>query len=616
MTPLFLRVAALSPRLSLGNVRENKKTISHYLALLEKEKVQIALFPELFLTGSNCGDVFFSQSLQQQVFEVLTELLKENREILTFLGLPLAVNEKLYNVTVAFSKGKIWGIVPKNLLNAQEQRWFSPLEENRHLSLFGQQIPFGGNLFFSFENISFSILSGENFPTSNQNLCSLLFNPQASFYHLGQEEEKKADLHFLSKNHLCAIVQSNQGMGASTTDQVFSGQCDIFEIGNELSGVPAFSKEKLYTISDIDIGQLYFQRQKNKKPSALPFEKLQEVPISLPPYSKDLQYRTLNPLPFVPKKEDLDQRVLEVFNIQSRGLQTRLEATGIKNIVLGVSGGLDSTLALLAACYTLDEMGLPRTCLHALVMPGFGTTKRTKTNGLSLVEALGVSLKEINITPAVKQHFKDLGHPQDVKDITYENSQARERTQLLMDYSNMVNGLVLGTGNLSEIALGFSTYNADHMSMYNINSGIPKTLVKVLVQEGGKFFSPKVDALCKDIVQTPISPELLPANNHGEITQKTEDILGSYNLHDFFLYHLMDSGSGYEGLLAFATKAFENIFSKDTIEKALQLFIKRFYQQQFKRSCMPDGPQVLPFSLSPRDGWKMPSDLSPKPFLP
>ncbi len=624
MNHLFSRVCALSPQVFLGNIKKNQSIILKQMEELEKTGAAAAVFPELCLTGATCGDLFFQPAFQQEALEALHALSQVSGSTLVVIGLPLKVQNCLYNVAAVLQGGRIVGLVPKNALTGDQPRWFSPYEKdiNTSLSLLGQQVPFGHRLLFTGEGFSLTVQIGQDLfnplPASAIDALAgahVVLNPSAAPYTLQAFKEEKSALGRLSQNSNLAYVRANAGNGESTTNFVFAGQCVIYENGDCLGEKPPFVFDEKPLSADIDVTRLTFKRLKNpffKSPSPLPYE-------SVPFKQNNLPLKALNRAfvrrPFI--AADMNEQAAQVFAIFEQGLKTRLKAAGIQQIVLGVSGGLDSTLALLGAAYTLRGMNLPSNHIHALVMPGFGTTDRTKNNGLTLARLLGCTVKEINIIPAVRQHFKDIDHPENLKDVTYENSQARERTQLLMDYANKVHGLVLGTGNLSESALGFSTYNGDHMSMYNPNACVPKTLIRALVNVAGRlFFTPEVDAVCQDIINTPISPELLPSKDGREPGQKTEEILGAYDLHDFFLYHMMDSGSGYTRLRVLAQKAFEATFSKEEIENALCLFTRRFYTQQFKRSCAPDGPQVVFFSLSPRGGLTLPSDLSPLPFIP
>lgn len=626
MSPSFTRVCALSPRIFLGDCKKNQIHIQNEMEELEKKQIAVTVFPELCLTGSTCGDLFFQPAFQKQALEALEFLCEKSRTMITIVGLPLAIENRLYNVAAVMQKGEILGLVPKKTLNPEQKRWFSAFNEdgNKKISLLGQQVPFGNRLLFSGESFSFSVQVGQDSLLSSsafiQDALSsshIIFNPRAASFKLGTEKNEKQSLSQLSQNCNIAAVTANAGDGESTTDHVFAGQCYIYENGDLLSEDTPFSFNEKGCIADIDLQRLAFKRQQNPNITENSFSSYEKVLCFAVHEPFSITHRFISSRPFLAEDKKLHQQVKDVFQIQKQGLKSRLRATGINHIVLGVSGGLDSTLALLCAAYTLRDMNLPPSHIHALIMPGFGTTTRTKNNGTALARHLACTIKEIDIMPAVRQHFEDIGHSEDQRDITYENSQARERTQILMDYANQINGLVLGTGNLSESALGFSTYNADHMSMYNPNASIPKTLVKSLVSLAGNlFFDSKTDAICQDIVKTPISPELLPGKEEQEPGQKTEEILGSYDLHDFFLYHMMDSGSEYDRLLLFAQTAFEGRFEKEEIEKTLTLFIRRFYTQQFKRSCMPDGPQVVFFSLSPRGGLSLPSDLSPIAFLP
>ncbi|NLB90155.1 MAG: NAD(+) synthase [Clostridiales bacterium] len=615
MSTPSLRVAAVSPKVYLGDCEKNLLEILSHMDALSAQDVHVALFPLLSLTGATLGDLFLFPAIHHRALLALQRLLPYTKNKIMVLGLPYQDQGAIYNVAVVCSNGKILGLVPKSFAHQESPPLPSfsfsvPPPEEKTVSLFGQTVPFGSALVFREKNFTFSITfglceTGQENRSSFESLPHIIFSLDACGEFLGAQKQRENALAGLSQKG--TVVYASAGYGESTTDQVFSGYCAVYSYGQCVQEGNRFERKGTFAIGDIPLVKKD-AAPKEKAPSPLsppfPF-----FPSSLPPFP--------SPFPFLAGKKDAPAQALEVFSMQSTALQTRLEKSGISHLVIGVSGGLDSTLALLAAAYTFEKMHLPAKNIFALSLPGFGTSKRTKNNGRQLSRLLQCTYLEIDITKAVLQHFKDINHPPDLHDVTFENSQARERTQILMDYANKVNGLVLGTGNLSEIALGFSTYNADHMSMYSINCGIPKTLVKALVSISGQlFFTEEIHSICKDIVATPISPELLPTTgNKEEPTQITEEILGSYALHDFFLYHFMAYGANVAQLEGLAEKAFEGRFSSLTIKKTLQVFFRRFFTQQFKRSCMPDGPQIVFFSLSPRGGWSMPSDIGNATFF-
>ena len=546
---------------------------------------------------------------------------------------PVVVNSTVINAAVVIQKGKILGVVPKTYLpnykEFYEQRWFTSalqVSENS-VRLCGQIVPMGNNLLFETAETTFGIEICEDLwatvpPSSSLALqgAEIIFNLSADDEGIGKHNYLCSLISQQSARCISGYVFSSSGFGESTTDVVFAGNGLIYENGYLLARSERFCMEEQLIINEIDVECIRAERRVNTTFAAnkanCPGKEAVRISTEFV-NSKDLNLtRTFNPHPFVPQGNELNSRCEEIFSIQIAGLAQRLLHTGAKTAVIGISGGLDSTLALLVCVKTFDKLGLSRKDILGITMPGFGTTDRTYHNAIDLMNSLGVSIREISIREACIQHFKDIGHDLNIHDVTYENSQARERTQILMDIANQTWGMVIGTGDLSELALGWATYNGDHMSMYGVNAGIPKTLVKHLVQwvaENGMDETSKATLL--DIVDTPISPELIPADENGEIKQKTEDLVGPYELHDFFLYYFLRFGFRPSKIYFLAQTAFSGVYDDETIKKWLQTFFRRFFNQQFKRSCLPDGPKVGSISISPRGDWRMPSDASSAAWL-
>lgn len=632
----FVKVAAAIPNVKVADCKYN---VEHIVELAKKancQHVKILEFPELCLTGYTCADLFYHQLLLEQSENSLKELLAKTEclDVVLIVGLPVSYNSRLFNVAAVCHKGKLLGVVPKSFLpntnEFYEKRWFSSgaeLDKAATIKLANQEVPFGVNLIFEYVDLKFAVEICEDLwlaqaPSYQHALngALLLFNLSASNEVIGKDTYRKQLVGQQSGKCVSAYIYSGAGFGESSTDLVFSGTALIFENGSCLVESKRFSTEEQLVVADVDIQRLMADRRKNtgffETGKAQNGADYRHVNFAFDNQNVEDVTRTESSLPFVPKGAGLHPRCEEIFNIQVWGLATRLYHTGIKSVVLGISGGLDSTLALLVCVKTFDKLGLPRKNIVGITMPGFGTTKRTHNNSIDLMESLGVTAREINIKDASLQHFKDINHDANILDVTYENTQARERTQILMDVANKEGGLVVGTGDLSELALGWCTYNGDHMSMYAVNTSIPKTLVRSLV----KFVAEnEVDEKsCKtllDVVDTPVSPELLPADEKGEIAQKTEDIVGPYELHDYCLYYMLRFGFSPRKIYFMARKSFEGQFDSDTIKKWMRIFFKRFFQQQFKRSCMPDGPKVGSVNLSPRGDWRMPSDASANLWL-
>ena len=619
----FARVAAISLRVHLGDVEKNKAEILGKMAELEARGVQAAVFPELCITGYTLGDLLLHDTLQRAAYQAMLDIAAQTHSMAVIVGLPVNIRSRLYNCAAVLQNGEVKGIVPKTYLpngnEFYETRWFVGAEqitdEDRQASP-----PVAPDLLFDMGDFTFAVEVCEDLwtpqPPSGRYAvegADIIFNPSASNALVTKHAYRRDLLRQQSGRLYAGYAYASSGFGESTSDLAFCGYTGVFESGRVLSEGERFSLSGGSAIADIDIKRLRYQRQRNgsfhqARRTSPPMCTVPLACQSLPDTGELL--RPIAPLPFVPPERQGEENLSEIVNIQCAGLMTRLSAIGCERVVVGVSGGLDSTLALLVAVTAFDKLGLSRKGVYAITMPGMGTGSRTKSNAWKLMEALGVTALEIPIEAAVKQHFQDIGQDENTHDTTYENCQARERTQILMDYANKVGGIVLGTGDMSEMAIGFATYNGDHMSMYNVNCSIPKTLVKRLVQHiSDRRFEGTVRDVCRDVLDTPISPELLPAKD-GELTQRTEEIVGDYALHDFFLYHLMDSGSGRARLRRFAVQAFQGVYEEPKINAQLNVFIRRFFSQQFKRNCVPDGPKVGSVSLSPRGDWRMPSDMS------
>lgn len=624
----FVKVAAAVPRLKVADCFFNIEQIEGLIRQAIAEEVQFICFPELSVTGYTCMDLFSQQILLNKAEEALIKLVARttNLPILSIVGMPLRIENRLVNAAVAFQQGRILGVVPKtyipNYKEFQEQRWFASGSEiqRSEISIGGVHYPFGKDLLFTNGQVSAGIEICEDLwvpiPPSSE-LCpagaNLIFNLSASNELIGKHHYRQSLVKQQSARCITGYVYSSAGFGESSTDLVFSGNALIAENGSILKSAKRFSIEEQLIISEIDIANLQNDRQVNTsfmKGFRSADKIFRHIPIEIKQLSHPIQLtRFVDPYPFIPFGETLQERCEEILNIQVHGLAKRYEHTKSHTAVIGISGGLDSTLALLVTVMTFDLLHIPRKQIIGITMPGFGTTDRTYINATGLIEALGVSLKEISIKAASLQHFSDIGHNPEIHDVTYENTQARERTQILMDVANQENGLVIGTGDLSELALGWATYNGDHMSMYGVNSSIPKTLVKHLVEWVARN---KMDETSRnillDIIDTPISPELIPADSAGNITQKTEDLVGPYELHDFFIYHTLRFGASPKRIYLLAQAAFKDKYDSDTLLKWLHTFYRRFFAQQFKRSCLPDGPKVGSISFSPRGDWRMPSD--------
>lgn len=628
----FVKVAAAIPAVKVADCKFNAQHTEAQIMVADGKGVQIVIFPELNLTGYSCGDLFSHQLLLEQAEMALMQVINNTRQldIISIVGLPVMVNSTLANCAVVFQRGKILGVVPKTYLpnykEFYEQRWFASSLTYKDISsvrLCGQTVPFGKDLLFETSDTCFGIEICEDVwapvpPSSELVLkgAEIIFNMSADTENIAKHQYLRSLLAQQSARCLAGYVFSSCGFGESTTDVVFAGNALIYENGTLLAEAERFSFDEQLVVSEIDVERLRGERLVNttfaasvRAYGADGVQRIQTEMVN----SRNLSLtRYVDPHPFVPAGGKLlDERCEEIFSIQVAGLAKRLVHTNCKTVVVGISGGLDSTLALLVCVKTFDKLGLPRKGIVGITMPGFGTTDRTYNNALTLMNSLQVTTKEISIKDACIQHFNDIEHDMSIHDVTYENGQARERTQILMDYANKIGGLVIGTGDLSELALGWATYNGDHMSMYGVNASIPKTLVRYLVNWVAQT---GVDVISRntllDIIDTPISPELIPADENGNIKQKTEDLVGPYELHDFFLYYFLRFGMRPAKIYYLAEIAFKGIYDSTTIKKWLTNFCRRFFNQQFKRSCLPDGPKVGSVSLSPRGDWRMPSDAS------
>ncbi len=626
----FIKVAAGIPECTVADISANISEIKRIIDKADRQNINILALPELCVTGYTCGDLFFSDTLLTGAKSALTELAKftEGKYPVVILGLPLLLRSKLYNCAAVLSDGKILGIVPKthmpNYSEFYEQRQFTsgPLAPDDSITLDGLTVPFGTDIIFCHKELceyTFGIEICEDVWAASQpseGLCragaEIIINPSASNEVIGKSEYRKTLVSATSARLLCGYLYVSSGTGESTQDLVYSGHSLVYENGTLLAESAPFEEKEL-TVSEIDIKKLCGERHRNT--SFEPLDGYRTVLFSQKIIKTELT-RKYEKTPFVPSdKNDLAKRAEAILRIQSYGLKKRLGHTGSKTAVIGISGGLDSTLALLVTVRAMRLLNKPLSDIHAVTMPCFGTTERTHSNSEKLCRLFGVSFSEINITAAVNQHFKDISQDPESYDVTYENSQARERTQVLMDVANKTGGMVIGTGDLSELALGWATYNGDHMSMYAVNSSVPKTLVRYLVRHEAEQSCDELKAVLYDILDTPVSPELLPAGDDGKISQKTEDLVGPYELHDFFLYHMLRFGEAPQKIYRLALETFRGDYTPETVLHWLKVFIRRFFSQQFKRSCLPDGPKVGSVTLSPRGDWRMPSDASSRDWL-
>ena len=626
----FVKVAAVTPKIKVADPAFNAKAVSAELEKAYERDAKIIVFPELCLTGYTCNDLFLQERLLEETLEALQKVRNATKghDALVFVGLPMERDGRLYNVAAALQDGQILGFVPKTNIPT-----YAEFYEGRHFTkgnaetvsfyLDEEDIPFGANLLFICTNMKGLKVGCEicedlwvaNPPSTRHALmgATVIVNLSASNETVGKDAYREMLVKSASARLLCAYIYASAGEGESTQDLVFGGHNLIAENGSVLVQSKRFVGETIY--GDIDVHRMLSERRRMGTFGEEPDADYLMVTFELQKTETKLD-RVFGCTPFVPTDERLrNHRCEEILSIQAYGLKKRYEHTGLKSAVLGISGGLDSTLALLVTVRTFDLLGLDRKGIYAVTMPCFGTTDRTYENACKLSDTLGVTLEEIDIKEAVRVHFRDIRQEESNHNVTYENGQARERTQILMDIANRENGLVIGTGDMSELALGWATYNGDHMSMYGVNAGVPKTLVRHLVRYYAETCGDaELSAILLDVLDTPVSPELLPAVN-GKISQKTEDLVGPYELHDFFLYYMLRCGFEPKKIYRIARLAFAGQYEEETILKWLKTFYRRFFSQQFKRSCLPDGPKVGSVAVSPRGDLRMPSDASAAAWL-
>lgn len=650
----YIRAAAVAPEIKVANTDFNTEHIIRCASEAASQNAAFILFPELALTAYTCGDLFYQQHLYDKNLEALDRVIKASANIDAVLiaGFYFRTENNLYNCAAVIQNGELKGVVPKMFLpnshEFYEVRWFAPglelSDKVSEINILGRKVPFGHLIFTDEQNdISFGVEICQDLwmpITPGARLClngaDIIFNPSASDETVGKADYRRQLVHQQSAANICGYVYASSGVFESTTDLVYSGHCLISEYGTKIAESSRFKRQSEITYGDIDYERLKYERSLSSS-----FEQCTSsytnrdsyTHIPMKPFKvltdSDTLIRKFEKNPFVPSdKLTVNERCEEIFRIQTSGLAKRIEHTKAKTVVVGISGGLDSTLALLVSVETFKMLGRDPKEIIAITMPGFGTTDRTYDNALLIMKLLGCDVREIPIGDAVMSHFEAIGHDPAVKDVTYENAQARERTQILMDVANKEGGFVVGTGDLSESALGWSTYNGDHMSMYGVNASVPKTLVKFVVGwvADNKIAGPREDVnysadnkklrqALHDIMDTPISPELLPPDKNGNILQKTEDRVGPYILHDFFLFYTIRFGMRPKKLLYIAQNTFKDMFEPDYIKKWLREFYRRFFAQQYKRSCIPDGPKVGTVTLSPRGDWRMPSDADASLWL-
>ncbi len=633
----FVRVAAAVPTMRVADCKYNAEQIKLQIQDAIDEGVEVICFPELSITGYTCADLFFTQQLQQSCMRELEALcdFTRGKAIIVLVGAPLQVDNDLFNCAFVMTDGEVIGVVPKvNLPNTgefYEKRWFTSGRATREyapggvvpriplVELWSGEVPFGTDLLFCTRHYAFGLEICEDLwsplPPSTQLAiqgAELVFNLSSSNCLVGKNDFRRQMIKQQSARVHCGYIYTSSGVGESTTDVVFSGSTYIAENGEMLQEGERFLRSNSLVIQEIDIERLRTDRQRNTnftKDKTGHYRHINVAPIEREEEFTAPTHRVFSPSPFLPKKGEEDQYCMDIFSIQTSALARRWEHTHSETLEVGISGGLDSTLALLVCVLTADMLGYERTRIVGVTMPGFGTSDRTYHNAIRLMKLLGVTHREISIREMTTQHLQDIAHDMDKHDITYENAQARIRTLILMNLANELNGMVVGTGDLSELALGWCTYNGDQMSMYGVNAGIPKTLVRYLVKYAAEnLFGEELRQVLLDVVDTPVSPELLPTDEQGEIAQKTEDKVGPYELHDFFIYYFLRFGFTREKIKYMAVQAFEDQYDEETIDKWLSVFMRRFCTQQFKRTCMPDGPKVVSVSLSPRGDWRMPSD--------
>ncbi len=619
----FVKICAATTDIRVADAVYNGEKIISAAKELCAQGVKVIVLPELCLCGYTCSDLFLQQTLLDSCESELMKIARETAELdcLIAVGLPFTLESRLYNCAAVLCHGEILGLVPKshipNYGEFYERRHFTPApEETTFARIGGRHVPFGSKLLFSCTSMPQLVVGVEicedlwvpNPPSTAlaMNGATLILNLSASDELVGKKSYRRSLVSSTSARLVCVYAYADAGYGESTTDMVFCGQNMIGENGVILNENTDLNKND-FTAAVVDLGRIVGERRRMNSFDSFRSGDIRVINFDLEPTVTDLE-RYVDPMPFVPSdKTTLDRRCDEILTIQALGLKKRLDHTGCKNVVIGLSGGLDSTLAYIVAVKAFDMLGLDRKGITAVTMPCFGTTKRTHDNALTLSRVLDTDFKEVRIEEAVRLHFRDIGHSENARDVTYENCQARERTQVLMDIANKNGGLVIGTGDLSELAMGWSTYNGDHMSMYGVNASIPKTLVRHLVSYYARNSEDELRLCLEDILATPVSPELLPPKD-GVISQQTEDIIGPYELHDFFLYYLLRLGFSPKKIFRLAEKAFDGSYDPGTIKKWMEIFYRRFFAAQFKRSCLPDGPKVGSVAVSPRGDWRMPSD--------
>ncbi len=626
----FYRIAAVSPSLKVADVGFNTKEILISIDAAEKKEAALVLFPELSITAYTCADLFQNSTLLDVTEKALLQIAKhtENKNIIAVVGAPIRHSGRLYSCGIVIQNGNILGAVPKiylpNYREFYEQRWFTSGIKTSGTAKIGKtRIPFGDRLIFGYNHFfTFGIELCEDLwnvipPSSDHAIAgaNILLNLSASNELVSKADYRRQLVKGQSARCIAGYIYASAGTGESTTDVVYGGHLIAAENGVVISENERFLRETSMITADIDCEKMF-----NIRLSETPFDQnnvceYRNIEVEKPNEISEIDRQSV-PHPFVPANpRERTIRCQEIFNIQKAGLAKRVEHTNAEKVIIGISGGLDSTLALLVIEKTFKLIGKPVKDIITITMPGLGTTDRTYDNAVSLCRILGTEFRKIDIKEACLDHFREIGHDPEIHDVTYENVQARERTQVLMDIANCEKGLVAGTGDLSEIALGWSTYNADHMSMYALNCGVPKTLIRYLISWVADNSGKKLKKILHDIIDTPISPELLPKCKKGKIQQKTEEILGPYEVHDFYLYHIIKYGASPEKVLYLAKSAFGRKYSENELKKYLKIFIKRFFSNQFKRSCMPDGPKIGTIALSPRGDWRMPSDASPDLWL-
>ena len=630
----FIRTAAAVPAVRVADVAYNTAEICRLSQEAFDKGASLIVFPELSLTGHSCGDLFRQSKLIKAVETAVKSIAEFTRGKAgaIVVGAPVPYRNRLYNTAVIMNNGFVKGIVPKTVINAEQSRWFASGNDflyegtNEEITYADQLCTISPNMLFEIGDCTFAVEIGEDLwapvPQSSHHVLQgahIIANLSADRETLARNEYRTNLLKQHSAKTISGYVYASAGFGESTQDNVYAGAASVWENGFMLAENTRFQTESSLITADIDIERIENLRREsgvfsNVAPTAGCYWKASLDAAADTDFCKKLD-RYVDPHPFIPS-DDASHRYKEILDIQVAGLVKRLSHINCQTAVIGISGGLDSTLALLVTALAFEKLGWDSSRIVTVTMPGFGTTVRTKNNATDLMEALGTTSREICIADACIQHFKDIEHDSSVHNATYENSQARERTQILMDIANQTNGIVIGTGDLSELALGWATYNGDHMSMYGVNGGVPKTLVRNLVKWAAENRFENVKGILLDIVDTPISPELLPANDNGEIQQVTEDLVGPYELHDFFIYNYIRNGYSTEKIFFLAQKAFANVYDDETILKWLKTFIRRFFSQQFKRSCLPDGPAIGSVSLSPRGAWEMPSDAWSTTFTP